>query len=111
MAKQPNRNSSEPKTDDGRTPQGRFAPGNPGNPNAPGRPPRSVEERYLEDLRTAVTPERWLKIVKRAIDDAAAGDTAARTWLGKYLLPDLQKLQIQTAGTLADWLAQLSQKA
>lgn len=110
MAK-PSLNSHESKQDKTRNAKGQFLPGVAGCTNSPGRPPRSVEERYLEDLRTAVTPERWREIVKRAIDDAAAGDTAARTWLGKYLLPDLQKLQIQTAGTLADWLAQLSQKA
>lgn len=114
MAKQPNRNSSEPKTDDGRTPQGRFAPGNPGNPNAPGRPPRAVEDRYLETLRATVTPEKWEKICRRAVADATQGtDTPARVaalkWLAKYLLPEPSH-NVNIGGTLADLLAALADR-
>lgn len=89
---------------------GRFLPGNPGNvAGLGGRPPRAVEDRYLETLRAECTPDRWGAIVKRAIVDAAQGDTAARTWLSKYLLPEPSH-NVNIGGTLADLLAALADR-
>ncbi len=67
----------------GRDARGRFAPGNAGGP---GRPRRAVEADYLRTLATACPPERWAKIVARAVADAEAGDAPARAWLSKHLL-------------------------
>lgn len=72
---------------------GRFANGNPGGP---GRPKRSTENDYLAVLRDTVSLDDWRDVVARALLDAKAGDTAARTWLTKYLVgerpPDLSDL-------------------
>ena len=69
----------------GRKSNGQFSAGNPGGP---GRPARDVEREYLATLSEAVTPDRWRKIVQRAISNAEAGNHRAREWLGKYLLSD-----------------------
>ena len=70
----------------GRDRGGRFAKGNPGGP---GRPRRSVEKEYLAALSDELSLPRWGKIVRKAIEDAEAGDWRAREWLAKYALgPD-----------------------
>lgn len=63
--------------------RGRFAPGNGGGP---GRPPVATERTYLHSLQTACPPERWERIVSRAVDDAEAGDAKARDFLARYLI-------------------------
>jgi hypothetical protein len=67
----------------GRDKRGRFAAGNPGGP---GRPRRETEAAYVESLAEACTPAKWKQICERAVEDAAAGDHRARTWLAAYLL-------------------------
>lgn len=65
---------------------GRFRPGcAPG----PGRPKRSVEIDFLRRLADA-SEARWDEIVSTAIDQAAAGDAAARQWLAKYLIGEVR---------------------
>jgi len=67
----------------GRDEGGRFANGNPGGP---GRPRRATEKDYLRALSDACPIEVWQEIVEKAVEEARAGDQAARMWLGKYLL-------------------------
>lgn len=64
---------------------GRFAPGTLGGP---GRPPRAVEADYVRVLTHACPPERWRRIVERAVELAEQGDPSARSWLSKYLVGD-----------------------
>jgi hypothetical protein len=61
----------------------RFAPGWCGGP---GRPPRATQDRYLAVLTEAVPPETWRQIVETAVEQAVAGDSEAREWLGSYLI-------------------------
>jgi hypothetical protein len=68
-----------------RSENGRFAPGNAGGP---GRPRKLVERAYLEFAANACTPEDWVAIVDRAVEDAKAGDARARSWLTKILVGD-----------------------
>ena len=70
---------------------GQFAKGNSGGP---GRPTRSVESDYLAVLGDAVTPDRWRKIVERAISDAETGNYRAREWLGRYLIGEKTTVDI-----------------
>lgn len=72
------RPSQDPRT-------GRFLPGGGGGP---GRPRKEVERQYLDRLRKVVTLPEWEKVVLKALEDAQAGDSAARTWLSKYLVGD-----------------------
>ena len=67
----------------GRDGNGKFAKGNPGGP---GRPRRAIESQYLATLADAVGLDDWQEIVVRAIEDAKAGDKAAREWIAKYVL-------------------------
>jgi hypothetical protein len=63
----------------------RFKPGNPGGP---GRPRRATEQQYLSSMAAVVTIEDWQAITSRAVQDAKAGDNAARTWLSRHLVGD-----------------------
>lgn len=85
---------------------GRLLPGTACN-NPAGRAPREREHELLSIMRAEVTPELWLSITRRAIVDAAGGDSAARSWLSKYLLPE-PKHQVEVGGSLADLIAALS---
>jgi hypothetical protein len=66
-----------------RAANGRFLRGNKGGP---GRPRRKVEIEYLAALGESVTVPTWRKICRRAVDDALAGDAAARAWLSRFLI-------------------------
>lgn len=57
-----------------------------GNKFGKGRPTRKTEEEYLTAFSEALSIPQWKKIVKRAVKDAAAGDSKARDWVGKYTL-------------------------
>jgi len=71
---------------------GRWKPGQSGNPK--GRPPREREVRYMEIALSAVSFAKWREIVKRAAEDAAAGDGQARRWLSDYLMgPPTQRTE------------------
>lgn len=62
---------------------GRFVTGNAGGP---GRPRRAVELTYLRALSDELTLEAWREIVRRAVEDARAGDAKAREWVTRYAL-------------------------
>jgi hypothetical protein len=66
-----------------RAANGRFAPGWRGGP---GRPRRATEAQYLATLSDAVPLETWNCIVRKAVEDALAGDRYARTFLANYLI-------------------------
>ena len=63
--------------------RGRFVVGNAGGP---GRPARAVELSYLRALSDELTLEDWRAIVRRAIEQAKAGDAGARAWVTKHAL-------------------------
>jgi hypothetical protein len=54
----------------------------------PGRPRRETERKYLRSLTAVVKLTDWREIVKRAVEDAKAGDSQARNWLSKHLCGD-----------------------
>lgn len=85
---------------EGRQKNGHFAPGNKiGKGNGGGRPPKERERKYYDIMMTACTFKDWREIIKRAVDDAKGGDTAARKWLSDYLLgPPVQRQEITGAG-------------
>ena len=62
---------------------GRFSTG---NQYGKGRPAREVESLYLSKLSETCSPERWTKIVGRAVTDAEDGNAKAREWLASYLI-------------------------
>jgi len=103
-----NTKQDQPKPTKGaeRDARGHFLPGHPPTPGA-GRLPREREHELLSIMRKEVTPELWLTITRRAIVDAAAGDSAARSWLSKYLLPE-PKQQLEVGGSLASLITALS---
>jgi hypothetical protein len=63
--------------------RGRFLTG---NKCSPGRKPREVERTYTEATWSACSLEDWTEIVRVAVEDAKAGDSVARKWLGDRLL-------------------------
>lgn len=69
-----------------RNAKGHFAKGNTTG-KLGGRKPIATERQYLTTLASEVTQSDWAKIAKRAVSDAKAGDSKAREWLSKYLLP------------------------
>jgi len=71
------------KQQNGRQPNGTFAPGNPGGP---GRPARATEAGYMRVVMNACDLDTWQAIVDRAVTDAKAGDGQARAWLARYLM-------------------------
>lgn len=75
--------AADPEPAQGRDTSGRFADG---NRYGKGRPPRPVESVYLARLGDALTPDRWGRIVERAIVDAENGDPKAREFIARYAL-------------------------
>lgn len=66
-----------------RNPDGTFAPGNAGGP---GRPPRRTEREYLDAVMHECSLDDWRAVVRKAVEDAIAGDAPARRWLANYLV-------------------------
>ena len=60
---------------------GRFVKGNKVSTGRPRGNPLLMDVQKKE-----LTPARWRKIVKKAIEDAIKGDRFARAWLGDYAL-------------------------
>ena len=79
----------------GRDARGRFAPGWKGGP---GRPRREVEDSYLKALCDTVAPGDIVEIAKRAVEDAKKGDSRARDWLSRYLLPETSGMAAGNGG-------------
>jgi hypothetical protein len=72
--------------------KGRFAKGNGGGP---GRKPRATEDKYRDLMLSVITPDHWLKIVTKAIEQAERGDSTARKWLADYLIgPPVERKEI-----------------
>jgi hypothetical protein len=67
-----------------RAPDGKFLPGHTGNPA--GRPPRVREMEYLELTQTSCSLADWKAVVKKAVEQAKAGDYQARRFLAGYLM-------------------------
>jgi len=66
-------------------------------------------ERYLAALREGVTPADWAVIIGKAVEQAKAGDRAAREWLSRYLLsaaairlPAVEPPSVRAAAQQAD---------
>jgi hypothetical protein len=57
-----------------------------GHPGGPGRPRRSIERDYLDATVGAVPVSKWVKVVKKALEQALRGDAKAREWLSKMLV-------------------------
>ncbi len=76
---------------DKRDSHGRFAPGHSGGP---GRPAAKREREYLETLSSVCTVDDWKEICQRAVEDAKKGNSRAREWLSKYILPDPSSVDV-----------------
>ncbi len=73
------------KSGPSRDARGRYLPGHavPG----PGRPPLAREEQYAEATIANCSLGEWGEIVAKAVEQAKAGDSRARDFLARYLLP------------------------
>ena len=71
---------------------GRFIKGNGGGP---GRPRKEREVEYYRIMQLHVTPDRWGKIVQKALEQAERGDAVARKWLADYLIgPPVERKEV-----------------
>ena len=71
---------------------GRFVKGH--KSISPGRPKQKREDRFMAITQSACTFADWRKIVKKAVDQATAGNPVARKWLSDYLLgPPPQRIE------------------
>ena len=83
----------------GRDSNGRFTVGNPGGPGNPYAAQVAERRRQLVE---AVTEDDWREIVRRLIEDAKAGDKAARAELFDRVLGKAHQSQSRAiAATLA----------
>jgi hypothetical protein len=57
-----------------------------GKPPGPGRPRRETERSYLNATMSACTPEDWIQITRKAVEDAKRGSATARRWLSDILI-------------------------
>ncbi len=74
---------------------GRFVKGNGGGP---GRPKKEREVEYYRILQFRCTPDRWQKIIDKALEQAERGDAAARKWLADYLIgPPVERKEVTGA--------------
>ena len=69
-------------SENGRNPNGRFAPG---NKLGPGRPRRQTERDFLKTLADVAEPA-WPAICAAAVEAARAGDPKSREWIAKFLI-------------------------
>lgn len=64
-----------------------------------GRPSKKREERFYEIALRACTFKDWREIVKKAVEQAKEGDTAARKFLADYLMgPPTQRAEVELKG-------------
>lgn len=80
--------------DNGRNPDGTFAPG---NGYGQGRPNRATEVRYLAMLSKVVTLDDWQAICEKARQQALEGDDKARRWIGEYLMGGRAQIPLANA--------------
>lgn len=71
--------------DTGRDDKGRWLKGGT-SPNPSGRRSRAQELAYLQIMQDTVKRADWVAIIEKAVEQAKQGRTAAREWLGKYLM-------------------------
>lgn len=80
-----------------RDPQGRWLKGHKA-PMLAGRLPRSVDQAYLDVLLGQCDLQKWGEICKVAVTDAIEGNIAARRyareWLGRILIPAIERILI-----------------
>lgn len=76
----------------GRDRKGRFTKGNPGGP---GRPPREREVAYLAAVKDSVPVNEWVRIVRKAVEQARRGDRHARQFVCELVLPDLELAAVE----------------
>jgi hypothetical protein len=84
---------------EGRNQKGRFEKGNQASVgNNGGRPKQTNKAEYQQILQEEITPDKWKDVVTQAFEDAKSEDPQvrikARDWLGKYLLPQKQEIEI-----------------
>ncbi len=77
---------------------GRFVKGNGGGP---GRPKKEREVEYYRILQFRCTPDRWQKIIDKALEQAERGDAVARKWLADYLIgPPVERKEVENSGAV-----------
>jgi hypothetical protein len=77
---------SPPKAKPARDERGLFARGNCGGPGRPrGKGSRPIED-YRRITTEACTPQKWKRIVERAVSQAESGNHRAREFLARILL-------------------------
>jgi len=72
--------------DSNRTASGRFAPGNTAALGHKGVRPKTYAHEYLAVLRDELTPDKWRKVVRAAIEQAIEGEHRARAFLASYAM-------------------------
>lgn len=72
---------------------GRFIKGKKGGP---GRPPKATEAEYLDALKDILPLERFQRIVDSYARRAEKGDTRAAEVLFKYVLPNVNRIDVTT---------------
>ena len=90
----------------GRDEKGQFAAGNKASAGH-GRPPGAKTSDLLQRMRDGISGEDWDKIWKRAVKDAAAGNTDARRWVSEYVVgkpPNILELRASEAAMLRELL-------
>jgi len=86
--------------------KGRFKTGNTASAKVSngkvGRPAKKREERFYGITLRACTFKDWREIIKKAVEQAKAGDTAARKFLADYLMgPPAVRLADAEGGILS----------
>ena len=66
--------------------------------NMKGRPPKDKEQKFYQATLSSCTVKDWQAIIKQAVADAKKGDTAARSFLAKYLMPEGEDLNVKHTG-------------
>lgn len=91
---------------DKRDDKGRFAAGNKAA-TGHGRPSGAKTSDLLQRMRDGITGEEWDRIWKRAVKDAASGNTDARRWVAEYIIgkpPTILELRAAEAALLRELL-------
>ena len=67
-------------------------------PNPAGRPSRQVEAAYLDVMLAECSLDKWREICQVAVSDAIGGNVNARRyardWLGRILLPAIERILV-----------------
>jgi hypothetical protein len=96
-----------------RNPNGTFAKGYKGGPGRPKGLPtfnKLAARGLLQQLADEVTPERWVAIARKAIEQAERGDRHARQWLSDCLLGKEPLLTLELLDAYLDVEAKVTEK-